>query len=196
MKMTNAGTLVAILANPPLTDGKRTLRRVDLAAELLGFHDVAVANLFSVPSHATGAIAELGTTEEGWLAARSSLDASLGMAKGVLLAYGAASPTGEAGLQFRRQVSWLLSRISAMALPTWHVGDGPRHPSRWQRWTYRAHPEVPFTEALRNSFVRVRVIFAALPTGSGPAVRGGETPLDRAHPQAQRDEESTCRSAS
>jgi hypothetical protein len=157
MATTFRGTLVVVLTNPPLTDGKRTLRRVALAAELLRFDEVAVANLFSVPSHATGAIAELGATEEGWLEARPSLDACLGVGNGVLLAYGATSPTGEARFQFRRQVAWLRSRIAARALPIWHVGDGPRHPSRWQRWTYRAHPEVPFPEALRNSFVLVHV---------------------------------------
>lgn len=148
-------TLIAVLSNPPLTDGRRTLRRVALAAELLGFDDVAVANLFSVPSHATGAIAELGITEDGWLAARASLDACLSAGNGVLLAYGATSPTGEARRQFRQQVDWLRGRIAARALPTWQVGDGPRHPSRWQRWTCRAHPGVPFLDALRDSFVTV-----------------------------------------
>jgi len=196
MPTTFRGTLVAVLTNPPLTDGKRTLRRVALAAELLGFDNFAVANLFSVPSHATGAIAELGTTEDGWLAARASLDACLELGNGVLLAYGATLPTGEAGFQFRQQVAWLRSRLAALALPTWHVGDGPRHPSRWQRWTYRQHPAVPFPEALRNSLVPVPADYVGLPTRFVQASRGGETPLGRAHPKAQRGRESTCRSAS
>jgi hypothetical protein len=161
---------------------------VALAADLLGFDDFAVANLFSVPSHATGAIDELGTTEDGWLTARASLDTCLGTGNGVLLAYGVTSPTGEAGLQFRQQVAWLRSRIAAMALPTWHVGDGPRHPSRWQRWTYRAHPDVPFPEALRNSLVPVRIDYVWLPTKFGQTSRGDETPLGRAQPKAQRVE--------
>lgn len=157
--MANAslGTLIAVLANPPLTDGKRTLRRVNLAAELLGFQEVAVTNLFAVPSHATGAIAELGITEDGWLSARSSLEACLDFGSGVLLAYGTTAPSGEARLQYRQQLAWLRDRIAARALPTWHVGDGPRHPSRWQRWTYRAHPDVSFPEALRSSLVAVHV---------------------------------------
>ena len=68
--MVNASpqTLVAVLTNPPVTDGKRTLRRVDLAAELLGFDHVTVANLFALPSHATGAITDLGVTEDGSVA--------------------------------------------------------------------------------------------------------------------------------
>jgi hypothetical protein len=188
MVTTFQGALVAVLSNPPLTDGKRTLRRVALAAELLGFDDFAVANLFSLPSHATGAIAELGTTEEGWLAARPSLDACLSTGNGVLLAYGASSPTGEARLQFRRQVAWLHSQIAAAALPTWHVGDGPRHPSRWHRWTYRAHPNVPFSEALHTSLVQVCADCAGPPTRFERTHRGDETPLGRAHPKTQRVE--------
>lgn len=168
MMTTSPGTLVAVLTNPPLTDGRRTLRRVALAAELLGFEDLAVTNLFSVPSHASGAIAELGVSEDGWLKARAPLEACLGTANGVLLAYGATSPTGEARLQFRRQVAWVHDRIRARALPTWQVGDGPRHPSRWQRWTCRAHPEVPFPEALRNSLVPV-CVDASLRLGAGKA---------------------------
>jgi hypothetical protein len=184
------GTLVAVLTNPPLTDGKRTLRRVALAAELLGFNDVEVTNLFSVPSHATGAIAELGTAEEGWLAARPSLETCLGAGSGVLLAYGITPPSGEARFQFREQIAWLHSRIAATALPTWHVGDGPRHPSRWQRWTYRAHPNVPFPEALHNSLVQGRVHDVGPPTKFEQARHGDETPLGRNHSKTQRVEKA------
>lgn len=149
------GRLVAILANPPVTDGMRTLRRVELAAELLGFTDVGTANLFALPSHATGAIAELGVTEMGWLQARPNLTASINSAEGVLLAYGTTPPAGKARLHFHQQVLWLTEQIAHRSIPTWHVGDGPRHPSRWQRWTHRTYPETPFLEALRNSIVEV-----------------------------------------
>jgi hypothetical protein len=155
--MTNAGTLVAVLSNPPLTDGMRSLRRVDTAARLLGFGDVAVTNLFSLPSHATRAIADLGATEDGWVAARTTLASCLASGNGVLLAYGATPPTGEARHHFRQQVLWLDGLLAHAALPVWHVGDSPRHPSRWQRWTHRAHPGVPFQEALSRSLVAVEV---------------------------------------
>lgn len=196
MHRTFRGTLVAVLANPPLTDGKRTLRRVALAAELLGFDDVAVANLFSMPSHRTGAITELGTAEDGWLEARESLETCLGTGDGVLLAYGATSPSGEARVQFRQQVAWLHRRITARNLPTWHVGDGPRHPSRWQRWTYRAHPNVPFPEALRGSLVPVRIDCIWPAARFEQASHGGETPLGRANPKDSEGREGRCTSAS
>lgn len=153
MEATTSGRLVAILANPPLTDGTRTLRRVELAAELLGFTEVGTANLFALPSHATGAIAKLGETETGWLQARPHLTTSIKSADGVLLAYGTTTPTGDARLHFRQQVVWLTKEIADRSLPTWHVGDGPRHPSRWHRWTHRTYPEIPFLEALKISII-------------------------------------------
>ena len=147
--------LVAILANPPLTDGLRTLRRVQLAAELLGFTTVGTANLFALPSHATGAIAKLGATAPGWLQARPDLAASIRSAEGVLLAYGITAPAGDARHHFRQQVEWLTEQISEHSVPTWYVGDGPRHPSRWHRWTHRTYPDLPFLTALQNSIVQV-----------------------------------------
>lgn len=155
MSSTMREELLAILANPPLTQGTRTLRRVELAADLLGFARVHVVNLFALPSHTTGEIAVLGVDEGGWLTARESLGACLDTAQGVLLAYGARAPVGIARLHFGSQVEWLHGLITEHELPSWHVGDGPRHPSRWQRWTHREHPGVPFADALRSSFIPV-----------------------------------------
>ena len=156
MGAANSDELLAILANPALTKGTRTLRRVDLAASLLGFSQVNIANLFALPSHSTGEIAVLGAEEHGWLTARKLLEPKLASTQGILLAYGSTAPTGIARLHFRQQIEWLHSLIAEHQVPSWHVGDGPRHPSRWQRWTHRAHPGVPFAEALRESLVSVR----------------------------------------
>ena len=77
MDAPRSGVLVAVLANPPLTTGTRTIRRVELAAELLGFSRAAVANLFALPSRATGEITEFGAGPEGWMSARSQLAAQI-----------------------------------------------------------------------------------------------------------------------
>ena len=148
-------TLLAVLSNPPLTDGRRTLNRVELAAGLLGFDQVVVGNLFAVPSHATGALTELGLGPEGWETARSTLADNFAACDGALLAFGVSAPSGGARAHFRRQVRWLLDRTVAAGLPTWQVGDGPRHPSRWQRWSSRNHPDLAFADALWTSLVRV-----------------------------------------
>ncbi len=155
MASTRPRTLLAVLSNPPLTDGRRTLQRVELAAALLGFDRVVVGNLFAVPSHATGAISALELGPEGWATARAHLADHLPVCDGALLAFGASAPAGAARERFRSQVRWLHDRTVAVGLPTWQVGDGPRHPSRWQRWTSRAHPDLAFPEALRTSLVRV-----------------------------------------
>jgi hypothetical protein len=155
MSEPDSRTLVAVLSNPPLTDGRRTLRRVELAAQLLGFDQFQVANLFAGPSHASGALAQLGKAEAGWDEARGALSDRLAAADGVLLAYGCTAPTGEARHHFRRQAEWLLERTVATATPTWCVGDGPRHPSRWQRWTSRTHADLAFPDALRASLTRL-----------------------------------------
>lgn len=155
-------TIVAVLTNPPLTDGRRTLNRVALAANLLGFDRVVVGNLFALPSHATGAITELGVSPHGWVTAKSHLTGHLASSDGVLLAFGVTAPSGPARDHFRSQVRWLIERTVLLGLPTWQVGDGPRHPSRWQRWTSRTHPDLGFPEALRTSLVQVETAGAEM----------------------------------
>lgn len=171
MPTASGAVLVAVLSNPPLTDGTRTLSRVSLAAELLGYSQVVVVNLFSLPSHSTGAIDKLGATATGWEAAREPLEQGLMSGFGVLLGYGVTTPTGLARAHFREQVSWVNTRIEAFALPAWQVGDQPRHPSRWQRWTSRQHPELPFPEAVARSLVQVRVEVLDAPTRFGRETR-------------------------
>lgn len=155
-------TIVAVLTNPPLTDGRRTLNRVTLAANLLGFDRVVVGNLFALPSHATGAITELGVSPHGWMTAKSHLTNHLASSDGVLLAFGVTAPSGPARDHFRSQVRWLIERTVSLGLPMWQVGDGPRHPSRWQRWTSRTHPDLGFPEALRTSLVQVETAGAEM----------------------------------
>lgn len=145
--------LTAVLSNPPVTDGARTLRRVELARELLGFPRVDIVNLFPLPSYRTGAISQLGIDQSAWLPARQALLDGLSRSSGVLLAFGTTEPSGPARQHFQSQVQWLRRHIQDTRLPTWQVGPAPRHPSRWQRLTYRTHPGVPFTEALRDSLI-------------------------------------------
>lgn len=153
------GRLLFVGLNPPLTSGSRTRNRVELARVLLGFASVEHGNLFA---HATRDLAEIGTVgvaEDGWLAARVQLIAQSQSADGVLLGYGVQAPKGAAGDQFRAQVAWLESHLEQVRMPIWQVGGLPRHPSRWQRYTYRTHSGVAFEKALaavllkRESFV-------------------------------------------
>lgn len=143
-----------VASNPPSqTSGQRTLARVQQAATILGFERAVVANLFALPTYRSGGISELGREPDGWIAARAALEGALGDCSGVLLAYGVVVPNGAAGEHHRAQTRWLDAEIKERVLPTWWVGGAPRHPSRWQRYTWRQSPTVPFPEALREALV-------------------------------------------
>lgn len=165
--MTTRGTLLVVGSNPPSqTSGQRTLARVQQAADILGFKRAVVANLFALPTYRSGGISDLGQERDGWVAARASLENALGDAcSGVLLAYGVVAPTGPARVHHREQVQWLDAEIEQRALPTWWVGGAPRHPSRWQRYTWRECPGEEFGEALQRVLVR-----SIRPTPNEPSV--------------------------
>tara|TARA_R110001606_G_scaffold232345_1_gene379884 strand:- start:10 stop:504 length:495 start_codon:yes stop_codon:yes gene_type:complete len=140
--------LLVVLSNPPTTSGVRTLQRVELARETLGYSAVQIANLFSIPTYRTGDISSVGAVAGGWLAARAGLSAALSKADAVVLAYGCQEPSGEARLHFRDQLSWLEAEIEDQGVRTWMLEGRPRHPSRWHRHTHVVYPDLPFAEAL------------------------------------------------
>lgn len=141
--------LTAILSNPPTTSGERTLGRVGLAARVLNHDTFSVANLFPVATHRTGGITMVGTEESNWHRAREALQEALDQANTVLLAYGVEEPKGLARVHFRQQLVWLKTEIEARELAVVSFGERTRHPSRWQRHTFRAYPDLPFEEAAR-----------------------------------------------
>lgn len=157
--MSGSDLLLVIGSNPPSqTSGTRTLNRVELAREVLGFERVRLVNLFALPSYRSGGLTELGGRAEGWLEARPEIERGLAEADAVLLAYGATAPSGPARVHFREQVAWLNEQVEQHALPPWWVGGAPRHPSRWQRYTWRAYPDLAFRDGLRRGLA-VRVTF-------------------------------------
>lgn len=143
------GLLLVIGSNPPATtSGARTLNRVELARRLLGYQEVRLRNPFALASYRSEGLSDLGAAPEGWLTARQELAEALGCAAGVLFAYGTQPPTGPARAHFREQVRWLHDTVESGGLPCWWVGNAPRHPSRWQRFTCRQFPDLAFAEAL------------------------------------------------
>ena len=80
------GHLLVVLSNPPTTSGARTLQRVQLAKETLGYSTVSIANVFSVSTYRTSGITIAGVEPVGWIAARSELTAALNTADAVILA--------------------------------------------------------------------------------------------------------------
>jgi hypothetical protein len=147
----NGHRLVFVLSNPPETNGTRTLRRVELAREILSATEVRVVNLFSATTYRSGGISDAGIDEGPWRNARPALERALQKADIVVLAYGVKPPSGEARVHYKTQLAWLEHLLLTLAVPVYVFGDGPRHPSRWQRWTSRHHPGIPFPEAIRLS---------------------------------------------
>ncbi|CEH10549.1 Putative uncharacterized protein [Propionibacterium freudenreichii] len=148
--MSPDGALLTIASNPPLgTSGQRTMGRVALAAKVLGYSEARLANLFALPTYRTGDLSTVGATADGWLQARPLLQEGLTSAGAVLLAYGKQAPSGSARQHFRDQVAWMDEQIALAGLPVWWVGGEARHPSRWQRYSAKHHPDVPFTDALK-----------------------------------------------
>lgn len=145
-------SLLAVCSNPPTTSGARTRGRVQLAAELLAIEDFVIDNLCDASTHRTGDLAKAGESVAAWDRARVGLQAALVDATDVLLAYGVAEPTGPARAHHRAQVEWLAKAVRQEGLRTWTVGGSPRHPSRWQRFTWRHYPELSFRDALQRSF--------------------------------------------
>lgn len=144
-------TLLVVGSNPPTTSGSRTLARAEQARSILEFDKVLIANLFSVRTYRTGAISSLGSKLQGWADARAALLEGLDQSSGVLLGYGVGRPAGKAAWHHDDQVQWLEMHLRSRELPVWWVGGAPRHPSRWQRYTSRAHPEDAFVIALKKS---------------------------------------------
>jgi len=150
------GNLVAVLCNPPLTSGARTLARLDLAKEVLGYESLSVANIFGIATRSSGEITAVGASAHGWEDARIELEEALAHASAALLAYGKTEPSGAARLHHRSQVSWVIDHLVTHGTPTWLLGEYPYHPSRWQRWRYRHAPDATMREALTEGLQLAR----------------------------------------
>ena len=147
-----ARSAVFILAAPPLTSGERTIERVNIAQSILQFDEVTIANLFPLPTVSVLDISSLGRSEDSWVAGREQMRFLLEPATDAVLAFGVSAPTGEAREHHRRQVEWLFTHLAQIDVKVWTVGGRTTHPSRWQRHTHNAFPELPFREALEESF--------------------------------------------
>lgn len=147
-----ARRLLAILATPPLTtSGARTRGRLQLATEILCSDVLVIANLIDVPTKDVLDIASVGREPAPWREARGDLASQIAAADAVLLAWGTAEPAGPARGHHRAQVAWVNDVIGSRGIVSWTVGGMPRHPSRWQRYTARRQPGLPFSSALAAS---------------------------------------------
>jgi hypothetical protein len=149
--------LLAILATPPETSGERTLKRLDLARQILGFDAVRVVNVLDVPTFRTGGMSTAGEEALPWLESRAAISAGLAECDGVVLGYGVSEPTGAARLHYRSQIDWLWAELRASESFIWSVELPPRHPSRWHRLTHKLVPEMEFGDALSTVLLPINM---------------------------------------
>lgn len=162
--------LLAVLANPSLQSGSRSLGRVQLAAQLLGYEQGRIANLFAVASASSREIAVLGHDAHGWEIARPLLLEAIAEAGQVLVGFGAIPVTGAARRHLEQQLHWLAEALHLQGHDTvWQVGQA-RHPSRWHQYVSDRHGRTAggtFEERLREVLTCTET--AALPWSSNLA---------------------------
>ncbi|MFV0319537.1 MAG: hypothetical protein ACK5IN_04055 [Microbacterium sp.] len=148
--------LLAVLANPPLGAESRTLGRVRLAARILGFEQMRIANLFAIASASSRDIAVLGHDVHGWEIARPPLLEAIVAAEQVLIGFGTIPVTGAARRNFEEQLRWLAEVLHLQGHDmVWQVGQA-RHPSRWHQYVSDRHGRTSggsFDERLREVLV-------------------------------------------
>jgi hypothetical protein len=133
-------TLGALLLNPPLAGGTRTIRHVHIVAQLLQCDDVEIANLFLIATRDLTAISEAGRSGNGWEAARPRLRQVIAECDFLVAGWGVSGPTGEAGVHQRRQLGYVRARAREVGQDCiWTLGGEPRHPSRWHQYVSDRH---------------------------------------------------------
>lgn len=134
MSPTDRRTLAAILLNPPVTTGTRTSNAVARAGRALGYQQVLVVNLCSLP---TRSVVELNATSSAadWARARDELASAIQHCSGILGGWGISGLTGIARQARDDQLAWLRRTAVAADLENiWMLDGSPRHPSRWHQY--------------------------------------------------------------
>jgi hypothetical protein len=133
-------SLGAILISPPFGTGARTIKNLGVAAGLLDCSDVHIGNLFPLATANSPSVGLAGTEWDSWLPAQERLSAVLADCDELLFAWGVSVQRSPAKDHFERQVRWVHQEAARFAHHSaWIVGDGPRHPSRWQQFVSDRH---------------------------------------------------------
>lgn len=132
--------LGALLLNPPLTSGTRTLSHLGIAAELLGCDALDIANLFAVATRDVTAINDVGLSSDGWEAARPRLRQVIAESDHLLAGWGVSSLAGRAAIHRQSQVDYVRACARDVGKDCiWTLNGEPRHPSRWHQYVSDRH---------------------------------------------------------
>jgi hypothetical protein len=128
-------TLGAVLLNPPLAGGGRTIRHLRVAADLLDCDGLEIANLFSIATRDVTAINEIGRSCDGWEAARPRLHQVILASDHLLAGWGVSGLSGPAARHQQTQLDYVRTCAQEFAKDyIWTLNGEPRHPSRWHQY--------------------------------------------------------------
>jgi hypothetical protein len=133
-------TLGALLLNPPVVGGTRTVRNLHVAAELLACDDLEIANLFSIPTRDVTAINRLGASWEGWEDAQSALHQLIIRSDHLLAGWGVSGLSGPVARHKQAQVDFVRETAERAGKERiWTLLGEARHPSRWHQYVSDKH---------------------------------------------------------
>ena len=166
-------TLGALLLNPPLLGGARTVGQLHVVAELLKCDNVEIANLFAIGTRDITAINEVGQTITGWAAARSRLCEVIAASDQLLAGWGVSGLAGAAAQNQRAQLDYVRNCAEDIGKDyIWTLNGEPRHPSRWHQYVSDRHGRaVGATSGERIAMVLTSVPIAALVRRAAAAKR-------------------------
>lgn len=137
----------------------RSRNAVRLAARVLGYDEVVIANLCAVATPSVVQLNCLGS--EAWESSRVDLELAVRGGAGLLAAWGIGGLSGHARSSLRTQVNWLVERAESGGLRNISmVGGEPRHPSRWHQYVSDKHGRTrggTFEERLAQVIVDVPI---------------------------------------
>lgn len=133
-------TLGAILLNPPVTSGARTLQHLQAAARSLDCDSVEIANLFAVPTRDVTAINAVGQSSTGWDLAQDRLREIITASDHLIAAWGVSGLSGHTARQQRKQLEFVFCAARDVGQEhIWTLNGEPRHPSRWHQYVSDRH---------------------------------------------------------
>ncbi len=140
-EMRGCSRLLVVLCNPPLGRAENTTswRNVEALSSVIGIGQFKITNLIDHPTRSTRDLVDLvGTIDLDAL--RLRLSSAARHADVTVAGWGVRAPAGWQKSQWSAVVGAAAQGLSEGGhRQVWHVGGGPRHPSRWRQHTSPIH---------------------------------------------------------
>lgn len=165
--------LGAILLNPPIGAGARTINHLDHARKALGCNRMEIANLVNVQTLGIRDLSTAASQFDVWESSRIAVRSLLIKSDEVLFGWGISPLNGPAGIHLRTQSAWVTQEALNLHLRPWALGGEVRHPSRWHQYLAPKHGRstnhsfaIRIARALKPLDLRLKASNAGSPTMS------------------------------